>query len=459
MIMEKAEKTHQINGVKIGYSEKQITSYGGLSMIAMYFEKIQLKEAVRQMLPITEVSPNAMKAEEKIFGFMTLLLAGASRFSHMIYVGNPGSLKSLFGLKRLPLAGTTLARYFKKITTIGQANTLSENVWRYVKKVVKWDQVEADWLSFDSTVITRYGEQEGAKKGYNPNKKGRASHHPILAFLNGCRLVINIWNRSGNTSSSHNIISFFEDAYRRVVDVIKLKGVLADSGFYDEIFIKAIESKNLPFIITAKLYSTLQKRIYEHKSWQYIEKGLWVSEFNFQHLKWEKSYRYVIVRQSIQTRKNPLGKQLRLFEIETESYRYGVWITNLKCEPLEVWRTIRLRSNDENTIKEFKEDLALCGFSMTSFFATEAAFVIRVLLYNLLLVFRRSFLPEKDRMIRISTLRFKYFVIPAHLGRNAEGRWLKLAVFPQKLKTKIQTILDDIQAYSRPNFQLQCSCL
>ena len=94
---------------------------------------------------------------------------------------------------------------------------------------------------------------------------------------------------------------------------------------------------------------------------------------------------------------------------------------------------------------------------MGPFFATEATFLIRLLLYNLLLVFRRSFLPEKDRMIRISTLRFNYFVLPAHLGRNSHGRWLKLAVFPQKLKTKIQAILDGIYAYSVPKSQLHCS--
>lgn len=39
-------------------------------------------------------------------------------------------------------------------------------------------------LDLDSIVITRYGEQEGAKKGYNPNKRGRLSHHPLIAFVN-----------------------------------------------------------------------------------------------------------------------------------------------------------------------------------------------------------------------------------------------------------------------------------
>ena len=202
---------------------------------------------------------------------------------------------------------------------------------------------------------------------------------------------------------------------------------------------------------------TLQREIYSHDKWKQIEPGLWISEIEFKHEEWKKSLRYVIVRQSVKQRKDALGKQLRLFEIETEIYRYGCWVTNVDDDPLDVWRTIRKRSNDENTIKEFKEDLALCGFSMNSFYATEVAMLIRLLLYNLLLVFRTTFLPKNESAQRISTLRFKYFIIPAHLGRDSSGRWLRLSVFPTKLKTRIQAILDAISIYSLPNTQLHCS--
>lgn len=36
-------------------------------------------------------------------------------------------------------------------------------------------------LDWDSTVLVRYGDQEGAVLGYNPEKRGRKSHHPLLA--------------------------------------------------------------------------------------------------------------------------------------------------------------------------------------------------------------------------------------------------------------------------------------
>jgi hypothetical protein len=46
--------------------------------------------------------------------------------------------------------------------------------------------------------MTRYGNQEGAKKGYNPKKRGRNSHHPLIAFVAEVRMAVNFWLRSGN---------------------------------------------------------------------------------------------------------------------------------------------------------------------------------------------------------------------------------------------------------------------
>jgi hypothetical protein len=457
MVTEKAEKIHRINGLKIGYTEKKITSYGGLSAIALFFNKIGLKEKLGEIMPIEETSPNAMKASEKVIGFMTLVMAGAKRFSHVIYMGNPDSIKAIFGLSRLPQSGSTLSRYFRKIKNLGQAEALSEGIWDYTKTIINWDQIKSDWLSFDSTVITRFGKQEGAEKGYNPQRKGRPSHHPLLAFLNGSRFVINIWNRPGNTASNNNISAFFQLAYERIRRLIKVKGVLADAGFYEESFVEELEKESLNYIITAKLYSTLQRNIHEHTAWKKVEEGLWISEFNFKHIGWKKPHRYVVVRQSIKTREKALGKQLKLFELENQSYRYGIWITNLTDVPLIVWRTIRQRSNDENTIKEFKEDLAFSGFSMAKFYATESAFLIRLLLYNLLSIFRQAFLPQSEKHHRLSTLRFMYFIIPAHLGRDHLGRWLRLSVFPSKLKSKFQSVLDAVSIYSIPISQLHCT--
>ena len=74
--------------------------------------------------------------------FITLLLAGATRFSHLLYVGDPESIKSLFGLNRLPLAGTTLTRYFNKIKTMWHSEQVSEGIWNYMKRIFDWAKIK-----------------------------------------------------------------------------------------------------------------------------------------------------------------------------------------------------------------------------------------------------------------------------------------------------------------------------
>ena len=52
--------------------------------------------------------------------------------------------------------------------------------------------------------MTRYGTQEGAAKGYNPSKRGRASHHPLTAFVADTRMIANCWLRPGSAASTSN---------------------------------------------------------------------------------------------------------------------------------------------------------------------------------------------------------------------------------------------------------------
>jgi len=78
----------------------------------------------------------------------------------------------------------------------------------FARQLLGWGKIESGNLNLDSTILTRYGHQEGAHKGYNPHKKGRPSHHPLLAFADS-GYVVNLWNRSGDTSSGQGCTEFF----------------------------------------------------------------------------------------------------------------------------------------------------------------------------------------------------------------------------------------------------------
>ena len=98
--------------------------------------------------------------------------------------------------------------------------------------LLDFDNFKFDNFTFDidSSMMTRYGSQERAKKGYNPVKKGRSSHHPLIAFVNDVKLVTNMWLRRGDTSSANNFLSFLEDTLSKLKNK-KMSLICLDSGF------------------------------------------------------------------------------------------------------------------------------------------------------------------------------------------------------------------------------------
>jgi hypothetical protein len=384
---------------------------------------------------------------------MLTVIAGGSRFSHLLYLGSGEILSLMFSARKLPQASTTLTRFFRRICSVKESQALSDKLWDYLQKIIPFSKMGEDYLTFDSTVLERYGEQEGAKKGYNPKKKGRPSHNPLIAFLNKSKYVVNLWNRQGNASSGNNICGFFKSSHERIKEKIKIKGIIADSGFYLREFIGLLEEEPLTYIIAARLYYPLQEKIHRIEDWQEAGEGIWVSEFIFEHRGWGKPRRYIAVKQRTKDRPKATGKQLSLFkdEIDEGEYRYSVWITNSQSSPYDIWSEAKPRAGDENTIKENKEDFALGGFSMKNFYSTETAMVVRVFIYNIFNLFRSEILPSAEKTKRLKTIRYKYLIIPAQLGSSGNKPILRLSAPKIPLRAKLAYLYHKINQYVTSN--------
>ena len=85
-------------------------------------------------------------------------------------------------------------------------------------------------LEIDSTVITRFGNQEGAKKGYNPKRHGRKSYHPIFTFVAEMKMVANAWMRTGDSASATEFIDFLDNTFA-VIPRGQIGLLRGDSGF------------------------------------------------------------------------------------------------------------------------------------------------------------------------------------------------------------------------------------
>jgi hypothetical protein len=226
-------------------------------------------------------------------------------------------------------------------------------------------------------------------------------------------LVANFWLRPGDTHSANNVLQFLESTLSHLAD--KTVGLLrADSGFFDNAFMSALESKRINYIVAAKLTTPLQRAIYQTATWWALKPGIEIAEIMYQAHGWATERRIVVIRQST---KDAPGKALKLFADDpaVQGWRYGAYATTLDLPAIEVWRLYRGRADAENRIKELKADFGLDAFNMEDFWATEAALAVAMLAYNLMSLFRQSVMRSRIQHT-LSTLHGLVLAIG--------GRWL-----------------------------------
>ncbi len=87
-------------------------------------------------------------------------------------------VQEIFGWKKGMAIASIFSRFFSKFDVERNSNVFPK-LMKFFLCLVPMKYITID---IDSTVIKRYGHQEYATKGYNPNKHGGLSHHPLMAF-------------------------------------------------------------------------------------------------------------------------------------------------------------------------------------------------------------------------------------------------------------------------------------
>lgn len=408
----------------ISFTNKEITPWGGMAFLKQMLKKIGFRELIDSNTDLPESKSNrGYKTSTIIEGFITSIWCGANRFMHTEVTRHDVALSKIFDWKEAP-AQDTYKRFFSKFNQATNQK-VSDYFYSWIFDNFKFNNFTLD---IDSSVMTRYGAQEGAKKGYNPAKKGRPSHHPLIAFIADVKLVANMWLRSGNTSSANNFLSFLEDTLsklkQKTISLIRL-----DSGFFSSDILDYLEEKPIDYIIAAKFTHPIQRLIHNSCNWVVLDTGIEICQQMYQSESWKKPRRIVIVRQKLKDRPQAPGKQLSLFAEEEiyMNYRYSAYVTSMKLAPAEIWRIYRGRAEAENRIKELKYDFGFDSFNLKDFYATEAALTFAMIAYNLMALFRTFVLQEKTQKT-LSTLRYRAFAIGAYFEKVNDKLVLKIAL-------------------------------
>lgn len=423
----------------IEYSSKQVTAFGGMSLMKRFVDASGIREMLDEVDLPQPGSNRGYDPKHIIESFWLSIWTGASRYIHCDWLRYDKTLQDIFGWDSMP-SQSTYSRFFGKFNQA--RNTL---VFPKLQKSFI-DQLGVDniTIDFDSTVITRYGTQQGSAKGYNPNKRGRNSHHPLMAFISQTRMVANAWLRPGNTGDSSSCKEFMIETFENILKDKQVGLVRADSGFYTETLMSYLEEKALNFIIAARMYPNVKNAVGGLDNWIELAQGIELNEMTFSHEK-GKQRRYIIVRKQTKFRPKAAGKLL--FE-DMPGYRYSCYATNMDLPLDQIWNMYNSRADCENRIKELKEDFGLNNFCLKDFWGTEASFRFIMIAYNLMSLFRHFALNHHNRAT-LKTLKFYCFALGAWTVNHANRKVLKIAL-PVKRRPWLDGIFSRIKNTGPP---------
>ena len=436
-----------IRDCDIKFVNKEITPFGGLSLFFKMLEKCHFAERLNQCdIPI-QGSNRGYKPLQLILGLFAGVWCGASCFGHLDVVRYDTALCKLLGWER-GADHRAYQRYFNKFTQAVNQRVFGElSSWFFSEL-----QFDNYTLDFDSTVIVREGNQEGAAKGYNPKRPGRLSHHPLLAFISDVRMVANYWLRPGNTSASTNYLAFLEDTLSRLQGK-RVGLVRMDSGFFTKEILDCLEKKELPYIMACHFNNRIKYGLTHERTWVEVADGLEISETTYQAGTWEKPRRIIMVRQEIEKRPKAAGKQIRQLELFEDGndfgkYRYSSLVTNIALPAKIVYDSYRGRADSENRIKELKYDFSIDDFVTNNFWATEACGSFIVMAYNFMSLFRHALINSNKKQF-LKTIRYELISTPAYLGKTKDKHILYLA---RSLNTRqaFLSIWEKIKDFSLP---------
>lgn len=417
MVSVMIERAEGKKSVRVGFTDQQLTAYGGTVLWSGFLEKIGFRKVLQAVLPGDRKAHNALGVCDIALGFMAGILLGADKLARVAWLSQDVSLPEVLGILRMP-SQSTFSRFFGRFTH--STSEALQELYTWVLRRLP-SRKGGYTLDLDSTAwLHEDGNQEGVRAGYT--RKGlKPCHHPLMAVLAEAKMVAGYWLRSGNCADAGNVVELCRSLFARLPAHIRVSLVRADSGFADDKFFAYLDLLGVRYVVANALLPNI-KRLCRHDDacWEDTD----VPGLEVQEVEWHRpGQRLIVLRQRISQRPKSGGKLL----VDVPGYRFQALLTSLPdSSPVEVWRTYNGRADCENRIKEIGAQFGLRGICCKRFWATEAAHQLAIAAHNLCVLFQRELgLPRKAEL---RTLRMHLFCRAAVFSRAQNSPTLRIAL-------------------------------
>jgi len=409
------------------FTSRKVSPWGGIKYFHKTYQHIGLQEYLSSLDLPEPGSNRGYNPVDIIEGFMVSVVLGSRRLAHTSVLRMDEVIKEIFGWQKGMGSASTFSRFFKKFT-VERNNSVFPSLMKFWFDQMSIKKMTVD---IDSTVIPRYGKQELVAKGYNPQKRGRGSHHPLIAFNDEMKMVINAWMRSGDSNSGTDAIEFLQETFS-IVGRARIDLLRGDVGFYSQHIFNMLEEEDenpVSYIIRARMTRRLLRQILELDGWHAndtVFRGACYNELQYQGQEWKKARRIIVVRTPKKNEEQGGSHLLFKQDEDLDRYEYKAYTTNTDYSAVRVHQSYNQRADSENRIKELKYDYGIDGFALHSFGAMEAAFRFIMIAYNIMSLFRQKVMVSRIGH-RLSTIKFQCIAIGSYLVKNGRNKKLKLS--------------------------------
>jgi hypothetical protein len=285
-------------------------------------------------------------------------------------------------------------------------------------------------VDIDPTALVDYGTAEGSKFGYCGKGRRRRRHYPIVASLAETRAVLAATYRGGDQLNSAELLAFFQRALRRVVDALGPDGTVffrGDSGMCVRPVVNWLLEQHHPFAFALAMRRAIKSMLVAAE---------WSVDPHDEMIEFTKvagpscglpARTWVIgIRRRDDDDDNPAqGKLLP----GCRAYRYQSLITSEDWAPQDVWRFYNHRADCERVFRVGKQVLGMGHLVSRTYAANAAAFLLRLLAFNVDLLFQRRAeeqAKEANRTVHrvgLQWRQFRFYCSPGRLLRE-QGRWV-----------------------------------
>jgi hypothetical protein len=370
--------------VTISNKAKGLTSQAGLVPVVKFLRNNGLIELINETIDQKRGDSALYDSADAIFLTVIGIIGGARAMSTVTTVWADGVLRRLAGWLSIP-DNSTFGRLFRTFreSHISQFETLNHRLrgkfWKRSLRngTSKIAARSCRVIDVDSTVKTAYGKQQGVKKGYNPFRKGQSSYHPILAFCEETKEILQGWLRSGDTYTSNGVVEFTKQllAHLPKRQTILFRG---DSGFFNGLLFDLLDALGHRYLVKVKLKGL--KKLLIAQCWETIPGRPGWEQCIFWHQcgNWTHPRRFVAVRQEKKREKNAGNGEL----FELKEYGYFCYVTTEESTCWQIHKFYGKRATCETWIEEAKNQMALAHIKMDDFWGSSALFQCSILAYN-----------------------------------------------------------------------------